>query len=303
MSDLGDLKGCGPARQTMLRDAGFPTINDVAQADVEALLEAGLNERTAEKLISQARTKTVLIQTGTEVVEEYNDKAYISSGMLEFDELIGGGYEEGFLYCLYGPSGKGKTQLAFQSLVGAVEDTGRPAVYIETEPNRYRPERLQSLLQEEEDLEQIHRIPVRNIDQQEAAYDALMEAGTDYSVIVIDSFTARFRTNDDFTGRQNLGKRSEVMGRHLEKLETVAASLKCPIILTAQVYGNPDMYGAPFTVWGGMKMEHTVGAFVKMTGGKGSLVKATLHGHPGLGEAEVYLNIGENDIVAMKDGE
>lgn len=285
----------------MLKEGGYTSLEDIAQAEVDELEELGLNTRTAEKLISQARTKTILIQTGEDVVEEYANKAYITSGMKEFDSLIGGGYEEGFLYCAFGPSGKGKTQLAFQSMVGAVEGTGRPVVYIETEPNRYRPERLKSLLKDEEDLNKIHRIQVKNLSQQEAAYDALIESSEDYAMVVIDSFTARFRTNDDFTGRQNLPKRSEVMGRHLEKLETLAATLKCPIFLTAQVYGNPEMYGAAFKPWGGMKMEHTVGAFIKMTGGKGNLVKATLTGHPGLSEDAVYLSISENSIQALKD--
>lgn len=298
---LGELKEVGGVTIERLKEAGVKSIEDLAQANLDDLEDAGIPDTKAERIQRRAQRNAVIIQSGDEVTEEYESKDTISTGMEVFDEAIGGGWEEGFLVAIAGEAGTGKTQLAFKSLVEAVEQTGKPAVYIETERGRYRDERLQSLSNEEGTQEKIHRVKAYDLDQQELAYEKIASEFDELSLVVVDSFTARFRLSDKFEDRSTLSERSTVMARHLTKLESVAENLQIPILITGQVYSNPGAYGSSDYVYGGSLFQHTVSFLVKMSQAQGVMVSAEIQGHPGQSEKELHIRIGDDDLEALNN--
>jgi len=298
---LSEIKGIGSATEERLNDAGVQTIDDLASAKIQELTPFGISESKAQKIIERARKQGVVIQSGAEVEKEYQNKEERTTGMDALDKLIGGGWREDHIVGLSGESSAGKTQLVFQSLVAAVEETGDPAVYIETERGRYEPERINSLASDPETQKKVYRIKAYNLDQQLLAYQKVAESMDEVSLVAVDSFTARFRLSDKFEGRSSLQQRSKEFGRHLNTLEEMIETTDCPVLITLQIYGNPSAYGSASSTYGGELLNHTVTYFVKMSKDKGSLRKAELHGHPGEGEGEVYLTIGEDEIKAVEE--
>lgn len=301
--ELTDLTGVGQVTYNdKLKPAGFESVEDVAQVGADVLVdEAGLSEKKAKKVHKRAKREAVILQSGEDVQDEYDAKEYVTTGMEKLDELLGGGWEEGFLVTLSGEARSGKTQVAFHSMVSAVEQEDAPAVYIETEPNRYRPERLRSLAEDAETQQDIYRIKAYDLEKQKLAYEKVRKSFDEVSLVVVDSFTARFRLAEKFDGRGSLSERSQEMSAHLRHLERLGDDLECPVLLTAQVYGNPSGFGAGDAVYGGSLMQHTVSCFLRMKSSSGNLKEAQLRGHPGKADDEVYINIGENQLEAMEN--
>lgn len=297
--ELGDISGIGSKTKHKLKQAGVESIDDLAQADPEELQDIGMSERRANDFIDKAQQSAVIIQSGEEVVEEYENKKNITTGMDTVDEMLGGGWEEGYVVALPGEAGSGKTQLSFQSMVSAVEQTGDPAVYIETERGRYRTDRINNLASDEETQSKIYRIKAYDLDQQLQAYKKLRNHFDELSLVVVDSFTARFRLSEKFEDRGSLSQRSTEMAKHLTELENMAEELDVPILITAQIYSNPGGYGKSEYIYGGSLFMHTVGYFVHMKPDSGQIVNAQLRNHPGRDDDEVSIRIGDDELEGM----
>lgn len=302
--ELSDLKGVGGVTEERLHNAGVTSVDELAQTTINALTDEGMSENKAEKIIRRAKQNAVIVQSGAEVEEEYDAKENITTGMNHLDGILGGGWQQGNVVAISGETGSGKTQIGFESMVAAVEATGKPVVYIETERNRYSPKRLRSLASddyEDEILEKIYRVKAYDLEQQEMAYAKVRNHFEECSLVVVDSFTARFRLSDKFENRGDLQSRSKIMGRHLEEIEQMAAHLDVPVLMTAQIFGNPSAYGSSTSTYGGSLFHHTVNYFIKMKNGQGSFSKATIANHPEIGETELHINITDSDLEAMED--
>lgn len=295
---LSSLSGVGPATVDQFNEAGIDDLNDLAQADVEQLVEVGMTESTAQGHIQAASRSTVIVQSGDEVVEEYESRGHVTTGIEAFDEYLGGGWADGFVIGFAGSTGSGKTQLTFQSLVAAVEATGKPAVYIETERNRYQPQRIQQMSSQEDTQSKIHRIKAYDLDQQYAAYGAVRDNFDELSLIAIDSFTAQFRLASDFEDRSTFTERSQVIGKHLKELSEVAEELSVPVVITAQIYANPGAYGKGEIIYGGSLFHHFVTFFLRMKDGKGEIKKASLVNHPGKANQDFEVRIKDEGLDA-----
>lgn len=299
--ELTDLKGVGSVTQERLADAGIEDVESLAKTTVDNLTDSGVSDNKARRLINLAKEEEIIIKTGDDIKQEYDDKEYVPTGLDALDNIMGGGWEPGFIAAVSGGSGGGKTQVCFQAMVKAVEYTGSPAVYIETEPGRYRPERLANLANKEDTQGKIHKVEAYDLDSQLKAVSKLKNNYTegDLSMVVVDSFTARFRLSDKFESRSDLQSRSKLMGKHLTRLEDLARGLDIPVVITAQVYGNPGGYGSPESMYGGSLMQHTVGCIVHMKKAQGSLRKAKLSGHPGQEDAECHLTITDDEVRSV----
>lgn len=300
--ELGDLDGVGPKTKHKLKQSGIESLDDLANAEVDDLASNGMSESRAKDFIDKAKQSAVIIQSGEEVVEEYENKDTISTGINSLDDMLGGGWEEGYVIALPGQSGAGKTQLCFQSMVSAVEQTGKPAVYIETERGRYRTDRLNKLANESDTQENIYRVKAYDLDQQMQAYRKLRDHFDDLSLVVVDSFTARFRLSEKFDGRGSLSERSTEMAKHLTELENMAENLQVPILITAQIYSNPGQYGKSEYIYGGSLFMHTVGYFLHMKPDSGHMVEAQLRNHPGKDDSETSIRIGDDTLDSIEDG-
>lgn len=300
MAELQDIKGIGNGVEAKLNESGISTVNELANASVEEIKEAGV--RRAEILHERAEKQGVTIKSGTAVEAEQEETRYVSTGMERFDSMLDGGYEGGFIVGISGEHKAGKTQLVLQSLVGAVESTGDDAVYIETEPNRFHTDRVKTLCRDEDSYKDIYKIeaysPDRSVDNlklQKNSYDAVRENFDSVSMVAVDSFVANFRLSGRFQGREDLPDRNSVIGEHLQRLQALSNEMDCPVLLTLQIMGNPDMYsGNDIEVWGSRHMDHVLSYVIHMTRGKGEMREAHLRGHPAISDDFVDLKIPED---------
>lgn len=306
--ELNDLKGVGPVAVERLNDADVTTVDELGRANPEYIAEnSGMSESKADKLVRRAKKEGVLVQSGDEVVKEYESKRKIPTGMEVLDDSLGGGWREGDVIALGGSSGSGKTQIAFHSCVRAVEETGEPAIYIETEEGRYSPKRLRQFVRTDEGYDpdeiqaEIYRIPAYDLDQQELAYDKAAELFDEASLIAVDSFSSNFRGSEKFTDRSGFNERATVTRNHIDGIRRAAKELHAPAVVTAQVYANPSMYTADEAIYGGSVFYHEINFLVYLKDGQGSFTEATILNHYELPEVEYQINIGEDQLEAMKE--
>lgn len=295
-TDINDLDGVGGRTVEKLNKAGIETITELGTAkpsDIAA--NCNLSEERCGDLVEKASIGGVPVRSGADAKREAEKREHIPSGISGLDDMLGGGWREGQIHAFGGPPGSGKSQCSFKSLVNAVESTDVPALYIETEPNRYSPERLEALANQEGVQEDIYLIEAWDLEQQKYAYETAMKELEDLSLVVVDSFTAPFRLSDQFEDRSSLTERSAVISRHIQSLQKLAIEKNVPVILTAQAYGNPKPYSEDFALYGGSVFEHSVGALLK-TRTKKDLFEVELEKHPSRGPQKALINITDTDL-------
>lgn len=306
-SNITGIKGIGEATKRRLDAAGITDIDSLAQAEPGDLTNVDISESKARRIIRRAQEKTVITQSGEEVAEEFANKSYTPTGLDVYDDALGG-LEESAIVGVTGGSDTGKTQFCFKCMVSAVEATGLPAVYIETEGDNYRPSRLQALANDSDTQSNIYRIPIKGkdaLEEQLNSYGRVRKMVGEgevegISIVVIDSFNARFRMTEEYENRGSFKARSNEIRAHLNAIESMKDELKCPVLMTLQVYGNPSGYGAPVHFWGGEFLSHMKSYMVKMSDSRGGMKKLEISGHPGNSEVEMHLHIKDDDIVAIK---
>lgn len=302
VQDISDIKGVGPRTVDKVNSAGVSTLGELAKASVEDLEEVGISDQKANKMIQRAREANILVQSGSERQAEYDSRNTITTGIPELDDLIGGGWEEENIVNIYGKTGTGKTQLSFHSLVSAVEETGEPAIYIETERNRMRPNRIRQFSEDEDTLDKIYTIGAYDLDSQYNSYSKVQQEFPSASIVVIDSFNSRFRLASEYDGRGSLSSRSEAIGKHINAIEEMAVEMGCPVLLTAQIYDSPSQYGKSDIPYGGNVYLHSVTYMVRLKSATGDLLSATIENHPEFAENSIHLNITENEIIGIEKG-
>lgn len=298
--NLGDISGIGPSTLDTLHDFGIESIDDLARSDPDDMdfSDVRMSQSAFSKLQDKGKKNTIMIQTGSEVVEEYENRRDVSTGVPELDDALGGGLEAQTVVAVGGGTGSGKTQLAFQLAGQAVEDTDKPAIYIETEPDRYRGGRIQQMY-DESIQSMVYKIPVKEpnaLDKQYSAYQKIKEEFDEVGIVIVDSFTSRFRMEEDFTGRSNYGERADEFRRHLNELERMAQDVNAPVVLNCQIYSNPGQYGKGTVIYGSTLMMHTVNFVMLMSGRSGALTNVQIENHAEVDDFEMLLQITDGGL-------
>lgn len=298
---LTQIPGVGNATQEKLKRDGYEELADFKGEDPGEIADglAGVSSSAIENVVKRANEKAITIQSGDEVKQSWQDKTKISTGMPELDRALGGGYEEGMVVGIGGEASSGKTQLAFQSLVAAVEETGQKAVYLETERGRYRGDRIEEI-SNTGIQSKIYKVSGYGLSEQERAYSVIDKNFSELSMLVVDSFTARFRLGDDFQDRSDLNERGNTMGRHLEKLESLAQRFQIPVLLTCQIYEDPSGYGNTQKIWGGSKMHHILNYVLKLKNKGGALRELELTNHPNSADQEWQAQINGDGMEIVE---
>ena len=304
--ELSDLTGVGSSTVETFSDMGIDSIQDLARADPDLIenYDVTMSKSRFEGFIEDAAAQSIIIQTGDEVVDEYKNITVQPTGIKELDDKIGG-FQARSLVAVGGSTGAGKTQLAFQALGEAVKSSGEPAVYIETEPDRYRGNRIKQMF-DENIQSQVHKISVSGedaLDMQYRAYAAVEENYDSVGMVVVDSFTSRFRLSTKFDGRQELGKRNQVFSKHLQKLETMSHDLDCPVLLMCQVYPSPTQYGTTDVIYGSSLMMHMVNYVIKMRSSGNALTNLKVQNHPDMSDFELSVQINNDGLCGVDDAE
>ncbi len=320
---LTDIAGIGDKTAKKMIACGIMTVEELATLRPEKLsntIECTLKK--AKDFVNLAveivRGRAIEIYTAKEIFKIRSERVkMISTGSTNLDKILGGGIQTDAITGVAGELSVGKSQIAFQAEVNCILDLGRHAAHIETEPQTFNSKRIIEISKGRatfsEIAEMLHVVPhtsVTNPYQQFNAYqeiDKLIENGTDIGLLVIDSFTAKFRPF--FTGREMLPDRGAELSRHIGFLETMASKHNMAIFMTCQVMGVPDSgaqlgiikkYGGRKEIWGGDYFKHSITYWLYLQEIKKDHYKATLFDAPDMPRAEaeyIITSRGIRDVV------
>ena len=318
---LEDLPGVGPATAEKLKEAGFNTIEAVAVASPAELANtAEIGESTAAKIINAARQSADIggFETGDMVLERRKLVGKLSTGCVEFDEMMGGGIESQSITEMYGEFGSGKTQVAHQLAVNVQlprEQGGLDGsvIMIDTE-NTFRPERIKQMVQglserngvdydPEEFLKNIHVARAYNSNHQILLVDSAMELANELKetdkpvrLLIVDSLTAHFRA--EYVGRGTLADRQQKLNKHLHGLQRFGDLYNSAVVVTNQVMSKPDaFFGDPTKPIGGHILGHTSTFRLYLRKSKGDKRIIRLVDSPNLPDGEAIVSVTTEGLV------
>jgi len=164
----------------------------------------------------------------------------ISSGSIDLDEWLNGGYDKDIITVFYGPAGSGKTNLC---LIAAAEQAalGKKVVFIDTEGG-FSVERLKQLASLDV-LKNIVIIKATSFYEQKMAFDKLLEViNKNVSLIVVDSLVMQYRLELGQASSDKNYDKVHILNRMLAKqlriLSEIARKKNVAVLCTDQVYGQ-----------------------------------------------------------------
>lgn len=296
-----------------LMDAGFHTVESIAYTPKKnILLIKGISENKADKILAEASKLVPMgFTTATQYLLKRADVIYISTGSVELDRLLGGGFETGSITEIFGEFRTGKTQICHTIAVTCqlpIEGGGGAGkcLYIDSE-GTFRPERLEAIgrrfgVDSSEVLENITYARAYNADHQTALLQeasALMSESR-YSLIIVDSSMALYRT--DFSGRGELSARQMHLSRFLRFLLRLADEFSVAVVITNQVVAQVDGASAMFNAdpkkpVGGHIMAHSSTTRLYLRKGRGENRICKVYDSPCLPESEAMFSIAPEGII------
>lgn len=309
--------GIGATEIKKLSEAGYQTVESVAYTASKQLKSVkGLSEAKVDKIKSAA---SQLVPTGfttaTMIEQQRRETIYVSTGSSQLDGILGGGMETGTITEIYGEYRTGKTQLCHTLCITSqlpIEQGGGEgkALYIDTE-GTFRPERLLQIserfgLNAQDSLDNVAVARAYNVEHQGELLMAAasMMAESRFSLAVVDSATALFRT--EYEGRGQLSERQIHLGRFLRSLQKLADEFGVAVVVTNQVMSNPD--GNPFAGQanalkpiGGNIMAHASCTRLMLRKGRGETRIAKVVCSPVLPENEGAFCVAEKGIDDAKE--
>jgi len=305
---LEDLPGIGPAISQKLRELGFHTVESLATATAKELAPAGIGEKKALEVISEARSSMALsFIRADELLKTRQTVLRLTTGSKTLDELMGGGLETQTITEFYGEYGSGKSQLCHQLCVNVQlpperGGLGGGTLYIDTE-NTFRTERIVQMSQHlgldpEEVAKNIIFAEAYTSDHQMFLVDNADRVVKENNIrlIIVDSLTSHFRS--EYLGREMLAERQQKLNKHLHKLIRLARAFNAVAVVTNQVMAKPDVFfGDSVHPVGGHIVAHTSHTRIYLRkSARGPVRIARLVSSPYLPEGERVFKITENGI-------
>ncbi len=167
--------------------------------------------------------------------------AKISTGNLELNQFLNGGYEKDVITTLYGPAGSGKTNLCMLAAVDAARH-GKKVIFIDTEGG-FSVDRLKQLT-DEEVLGNILLLKATTFSEQQELFNRLLDEVGDENLglIVVDSMVMLYRLELGIARERENDKSivgiNRSMSRQLRILNEIARKKLIPVIITNQVYAD-----------------------------------------------------------------
>ncbi|XP_065919673.1 DNA repair protein RAD51 homolog A-like [Dysidea avara] len=311
-----EAHGIGAADVKKLAEAGYHTVESVAYAPKKALLcIKGISEAKADK-IQDAAAKLVPMgfTTATEFHQRRSEIIQVTTGSKELDKLLNGGVETGSITEMFGEFRTGKTQLCHTLAVTCqlpIDHGGGEGkcLYIDTE-GTFRPERLLAVaerygLSGPDVLDNVAYARAYNTDHQcqLLLQASAMMAESRYSLLIVDSATALYRT--DYSGRGELSARQMHLARFLRTLLRLADEFGVAVVITNQVVAQVDgasMFATdPKKPIGGNIIAHASTTRLYLRKGRGETRICKIYDSPCLPEAEAMFAINPDGIGDSKD--
>ena len=159
-----------------------------------------------------------------------NTKLMIRTGLKKLDQFLGGGIKEGLITSISGQSATGKTQLAFQICLNAL-DNEKEILFCDT-TGEFRPERLVEMMQYQKinplllDKIKVNRV-TNTIEQIQSISKATLE---NYSLLIIDNVTDLF--SFEYSKKEQFLEKHILFMKYMHELSNIAINNKIPIIVT-----------------------------------------------------------------------
>ncbi|GJQ66344.1 Rad51 [Trypoxylus dichotomus] len=299
-----------------LEEAGYHTVEAVAYAPKKHLLSIkGISEAKADKILAEAAKVVPMgFTTATDIHQKRSEIIQLTTGSKELDRLLGGGIETGSITEIFGEFRTGKTQLCHTLAVTCqlpIEHNGGEGkcLYIDTE-GTFRPERLLSVaerykMSKQDVLDNVAYARAYNTDHQTQLLiqASAMMAETRYSLLIVDSATALYRT--DYSGRGELSARQMHLARFLRMLLRLADEFGVAVVITNQVVAQVDgaaMFNAdPKKPIGGNIMAHASTTRLYLRKGRGETRVCKIYDSPCLPESEAMFAITPDGIGDAKE--
>ncbi len=171
----------------------------------------------------------------------------ISTGSLDLNKFLSGGYETDIITTLYGPGGSGKSNLCIITAAFQAQK-GNKIIFVDTEGG-FSTDRFRQIYQGTKEeietaLQNILLLKPTSFKEQEADFQKLLThiKKENISLIIIDSIAMLYRLElgDAITSKDS-EKISEVnrkLAKQLRSLNEIARKQNIPIIITNQVYAS-----------------------------------------------------------------
>jgi len=291
---LEDIQALTPSQRQLLKEKEIDVYEVAMMRTDELAAILNISFVKAKQIHDQSLTlltSSLTFKTAEELANEQRNRIRYSTGSSNLDNILGGGVECGNVLGLTGAFSVGKTQIAFSTLVSCLQ-LGRKVVFIETEPNTFNMGRIKEIAnyRRYNDLSGIKVITaekIPNVRAQYLCYEVIrkdIEAfNEDIGLVIVDSFTAKFR--NAFPRRELLPLRTREFAMHFDKIHYLAAKYNIAWILTCQVMGLPDtamQFESLMRVknvvfpYGGHYLLHSVGTWVSLKQVKSELWEATV---------------------------
>ena len=159
-----------------------------------------------------------------------NTKCMIKTGLKELDQFLGGGVKGGLITSISGQSATGKTQLAFQICLNALNN-GKGILFHDT-TGEFRPERLVEMMQFQKiDPSLLDKIKVNRITNTMEQIKCLSNITfKNYSLLIIDSVTDLF--SFEYSKKEQYFEKNISFMKYMHHLSNIAIDNKIPIIVT-----------------------------------------------------------------------
>jgi len=205
----------------------------------------------------------------------------IPTGCSTVDDLLGGGFERGAVTQLYGPPAAGKTNLALAAAVEAAA-AGDTALYIDTEGlsgdrfEQLAAARAGGALTVDDIAGRVIVSEALDFAEQEEAVRDAAEFADRVSLIVLDSATGFYRLERD---GDDDGEALRTVARQVTHLLSLARKHDLAVVVTNQVFADPESESERVRPLGGNTLSHWCGVVVRVERFRGGNRRVTLEKH------------------------
>ena len=163
----------------------------------------------------------------------------ISTGSLDFNEWLNGGYESGIVTMFVGPPGSGKTNFSLLFACSLARD-GK-VIFIDTEGG-FSIERVRQIVGDE-NLEKILKniiilSPLDFFEQKNSFVQLKKFVNDDLLGIVVDSIAMLYRLETGGASEEEISSINKEMSSQMKDLVSIARKREIPVLITNQVWGN-----------------------------------------------------------------
>ena len=154
----------------------------------------------------------------------------IKTGLKELDQFLGGGIKDGLVTSISGQSATGKTQLAFQICLSALDNDKEILFYDTT--GEFRPERLVEMMQYQKiNPSLLNKIKINRVTNTVEQLQSLSKTTFEnYSLLIVDSVTDLF--SFEYSKKEQFFERNISFMKYMHNLSSIAIDYKIPIIVT-----------------------------------------------------------------------